>query len=204
MSPMRSALAWAALSIIVIVPLALAAASPLLAWREPIYIIAGFAGVLCMGLLLLQPLLAGGYMPWLKVSKSRRLHSYCGGVLLFLVTIHVAGLWITSPPDVIDALTLTSPTWFSVWGVIAMWAVFATAFLFTQRPKLRLRVWRMAHTLLALTIVIAGVAHAMLIDGTMEFYSKALLCAAVLLATLKLVAERRAWAFDRKDKQTLH
>ena len=29
------------------------------------------------------------------------------------VVIHVAGLWITSPPDMIDALLFTSPTPFS-------------------------------------------------------------------------------------------
>ena len=34
-------------------------ASPLLAWREPVYIVAGLAGVLAFALLLMQPLLIG-------------------------------------------------------------------------------------------------------------------------------------------------
>jgi hypothetical protein len=49
-------------------------------------------------------------------------------VLVVAVVVHVGGLWITSPPDMIDALLLTSPTPFSAFGVIAMWAIFAVAF----------------------------------------------------------------------------
>lgn len=41
------------------VPIAVAAFSPLLEWRGPVYIAAGFAGILGMALILAQPLLAG-------------------------------------------------------------------------------------------------------------------------------------------------
>ena len=58
-------LIWAVFVLAIVIPFAVAATSPLLAWREPIYIVAGFAGVLAMGLLLAQPLLIGGYLPGL-------------------------------------------------------------------------------------------------------------------------------------------
>ena len=70
MSGARATWRWAALATAVAVPIAAAAASPLLAWRDPVYIAAGFAGVVAMALLLVQPLLAGGYLPGLGVSMS--------------------------------------------------------------------------------------------------------------------------------------
>ncbi len=123
----RACLIWAGLVIAIAVPIAAAAASPLLAWRQPVYIVAGFAGVIAMSLLLLQPLLIGGYLPGLAPLRARAMHRWIGSFLVVAVIVHVIGLWITSPPDVIDALTFTSPTPFSAWGVIAMWAVFAAA-----------------------------------------------------------------------------
>ena len=156
--------------IAVAVPVAAAAMSPLLAWRDPVYIAAGFAGVVAMALLLFQPLLAAGQLPG------------------------VSGLWVTSPPDVIDALLFASPTPFSAWGVIAMWALFASALLAGLRRRLRPRHWRRAHTLLAAVIVVGSVVHAMLIEGTMETFSKAALCALVVAATLMAFARLRVWA----------
>jgi predicted ferric reductase len=177
----------------VFVPIALAAASPLLAWRDPVYVIAGFAGVIAMTLLLVQPLLAGGALPGLSATGWRRIHRGTGGILVAAVVLHVAGLWITSPPDVIDALLFASPTSFSAWGVIAMWAVFATALLAAVRRRFRLRprAWRLAHTALAVVIAVASVVHALLIQGTMDTVSKALLCLLVLAATIKVVADLR-------------
>jgi hypothetical protein len=61
--------------------------------------------------------------------RTRRTHRWIGGALVVVVVIHVAGLWFTSPPDMIDALLFTSPTPFSPFGVIAMWAIFAVALL---------------------------------------------------------------------------
>ena len=45
----RVTLIWAALAAAVCVPIAAAAASPLLAWRGPVYILAGFAGIVALG-----------------------------------------------------------------------------------------------------------------------------------------------------------
>jgi len=111
------------------------------------------------------------------------------------VVIHVAGLWITSPPDMIDALLLTSPTPFSPFGVIAMWAIFAVALLAALRRRwgLRPRTWRIAHVSLAIVIVAGTVVHAVLIEGAMETVSKAALCALVLAATIKLMADLWVW-----------
>ena len=135
----RAILIWAALAAAIGVPIAVAAASPLLAWRDPLYIAAGFAGVIALALMLVQPLLMGGYLPGLPALRGRRAHRWIGGALVVAVVIHVGGLWITSPPDVIDALLFTSPTPFSAWGVIAMWAIFAVALLAALRRRLRLR-----------------------------------------------------------------
>jgi predicted ferric reductase len=94
---------------------------------------------------------------------------------------------------VIDALLFASPTPFSAWGVIAMWAIFAIALLAALRQRWRLgpRTWRIAHTFLAVVIVVGSVVHSVLIEGTMETVSKAAFCALVLAATLKVMADLR-------------
>ena len=193
MRVVRLTLIWAALTAAVCVPIAAAAASPLLAWRGPVYILAGFAGILALGLVLVQPLLIGGYLPGLSAYRGRRAHHWIGGALVVAVVVHVAGLWITSPPDMIDALLLSSPTPFSPFGVIAMWAIFAVAIIAALRRRLglRARTWRIVHIPLAVVIVVGGVVHAMLIEGTMETVSKAALCALVLGATIKVMADLR-------------
>ena len=109
----RVTLIWALLAAAVFVPIAAAAASPLLEWRGPVYILAGFAGIIALGLMLVQPLLIAGYLPGLSAYRGRRAHHWIGGALVVMVVIHVGGLWITSPPDMIDALLFTSPTPFS-------------------------------------------------------------------------------------------
>ena len=190
----RVTLIWAALATAVCVPIAAAAASPLLAWRDPIYIAAGFAGIIALGLMLVQPVLIGGYLPG-TAHLGRRVHRWIGGALVMAVVIHVGGFWITSSPDVIDALLFASPTPFSAWGVIAMWAIFAVAFLAALRRRLGLgpRTWRIAHMVLAVLIVVGTVVHGLLIEGTMETVSKAALCALVLAATMKVMADLWVW-----------
>jgi predicted ferric reductase len=189
----RVTLNWALLAAAVFVPIAAAAASPLLVWRGPVYILAGFAGIIALGLMLVQPLLIGGYLPGLPGYRGRRVHHWIGGVLVVALVVHVGGLWITSPPDMIDALLFSSPTPFSPWGVIAMWAIFAVALLAAFRRRLGLRTWRTAHMSLAVVIVVGSVVHAILVEGTMETVSKAALCALVVAAALKVMADLRVW-----------
>ncbi len=192
----RKALVWVVLAIVIIVPFSFAATSPLLAWRDPVYITACFAGVITLGLLLLQPLLIGGYVSGLSVLTARCIHRWIGALLVTAVVVHVVGLWISNPPDVIDVLLFNSPTPFSNWGVIAMWTLFVSALLaaFRRRLHLRPRNWSMVHSLFAIVIVIGTVVHAVLIEGTMEPISKAILCGLVLIASLKVIFGLRFWA----------
>ena len=185
----RRVLIWAVLVAAIGVPIAFAMTSEQLAWRGPLYILAGIAGMIALGLVLVQPVLIAGYLPGLAGYRGRRVHHWIGGALVVAVLVHIAGLWITSPPDMIDALTFVSPTPFSPFGVIAMWAIFAVALLAVFRRRLGLRTWRIAHMLLAAIIVVGGVVHAMLIEGTMEMVSKAVLCALVLAAAIKVMAD---------------
>jgi predicted ferric reductase len=206
MKSARASLIWVALAAAVCVPIAAAAASSLLAWRGPIYILAGFAGIIVLSLVLLQPLLIGGYLPGLSAIHGRLAHRWIGGALVVAVAIHVGGLWITSPPDMVDALLFQSPTSFSPFGVVAMWAIFAVALLATLRGHLGLRprAWRSAHMVLAVVIVAGGVAHTILIEGTMETVSKGVLCVLVLAATIKVMVDPRVWrkrATSRPERQ---
>lgn len=193
--PVRAILIWGALAVAIAVPLVAAGASPLLAWRHPIYIGAGFAGIVALGLMLVQPLLIGGYLPGLPAHRERRMHRWIGSALVAAVLIHVGALWITSPPDVIDALLFSSPTPFSAWGVIAMWAALAIALLagLRRRSRMQPRTWRASHSFLAAVMVVGTAVHALLIEGTMETVSKVALCALTLAATAKVMVDLGVW-----------
>ena len=201
MRSFRTVLIWAALAVALVVPIVAAAASPLLAWRDPVYIIAGFAGVIGLGLMLVQPLLIGGHLPGLPAQRARRVHRWIGTALVLSVMIHIAGLWITSPPDVIDALLFVSPTPFSAWGVIAMWAIVGVALLVAFRRRLRRRTWNLGHRSLAAVIVAGTVVHALLIEGAMETISKVALCTLALAATIKVLLDFRGWAKRPASRQ---
>ncbi|WP_118136635.1 ferric reductase-like transmembrane domain-containing protein [Oceanicella sp. SM1341] len=194
MSPaLRVVLAWGAAGVIAGLPVVLAAFSPLLGYRGGDYILGGFAGILCLAFLALQPLLAAGYLPGARAGRGRRWHRLLGGAIVLCVVLHVGGLWLASPPDVIDALLLVAPTPFSVWGVTAMWGVFATVLLVALRRRSGLgpAAWRLVHNALALLVVVATVLHALQIEGAMEAFSKAGLCLAALAATLVALADLR-------------
>lgn len=191
---MRAALIWGALGLALGAPIAAAAFSPLLAWREPIYVTAGFAGILALAIMVIQPLLVAGLLPGFPALRGRRLHKWLGIALLSAVLLHVGGLWITSPPDVIDALLLVSPTPFSLWGVIAMWALFAAACFALLRRRLRLRwaVWRTGHVTLVAVALGGTVLHALLIQGTMETITKVALCVVAMAVLIKAMFQLRA------------
>ena len=190
---MRDALTWLALGLALALPIIAAALSPLLAWRDGIYIAAGFAGIIAFGLLLVQPLLAGGYLPRLTPGQRRRAHRGLGACLVIGVIVHVAGLWITSPPDVVDALLLASPTPFSVWGVVAMWVLFGLGLLALLRKRLKIRpkTWRRLHVSLALLVALSSILHALLVEGTMETVTKGMLCLMIAVAVLKVAFDIR-------------
>jgi predicted ferric reductase len=191
---LRTILTWSAVAAAVVVPLVAAGFSEQLAWRHPIYIAAGFFGIGALALLFVQPLLMSRRLPGLSPARGYAFHRWTGALVVAFVLAHVGGLWLTSAPDVIDALLFTSPTPFSPWGVVAMWAVFITAILASVRRKVRLRpaTWRRAHLGLAVLIVGGSIVHALLIEGTMEVMSKAALCGLVALATVDVILQRRA------------
>ncbi|MEM1072849.1 MAG: ferric reductase-like transmembrane domain-containing protein [Pseudomonadota bacterium] len=199
----RMVLIWLGVLLGLCAPVIASGFSPLLAWRDPIYIAAGFAGVGGLALMFLQPLLASGLLPGISLLHGRKMHRLVGVVLVVAVVVHVAGLWVTSPPDVIDALLFRSPTPFAVWGVIAMWAVFIAALLaaFRRHLPLRLPTWRRAHTLCVAIAVAGTVVHAALIEGTMETMSKTAICLLTVWATSHAVFVLRSWA-PRSHKRT--
>jgi predicted ferric reductase len=186
----RGAFVWSALALAVAVPVLVAALSPLLEWRDPVYIIAGFAGIIGLALLLIQPLLISGMLPGVP---ARRVHVWTGTGLVLAVVVHVAGLWITSPPDVVDVLLFRAPAPFSVWGALAMWAVFAAALLAVVRKRIGLRLWRLGHSLAVVVVVTGTVVHAWLIEGAMESVTKGVLCLMVLVAAGWALRHRKAW-----------
>lgn len=184
---------------IVAVPLALAIMSPLLQWRSPVYIAAGIAGILGLALMVFQPLLVSDVLPGVRSFRGRRIHRVVGICVVLAVVVHVGALWVTSPPDVIDVLLFRSPAPFSVWGAIAMWAVLAAAGLALLRRRMRLGAWRIGHTMLVSLAVVTTVLHAVLIEGTMEPVTKAVLCAAAVFALGVTIWRRRVWvAFTRR------
>lgn len=78
-----------------------------------------------------------------------------------------------------------------------MWAAVAAALLAALRHKMGLRIWRLGHTALVIAVIVGSVVHAWLIQGTMETYSKALLCLLVLGATGLAIRRRRVWRLLR-------
>ena len=196
MAVLRAFLVWGALAAVVLVPIIVAAGSEYLQYRSTIYVIAGFAGIIGLAILLLQPLLASGLLPGLSVKAGRQIHRWTGLALLLSIALHIAGLWITSPPDMIDALIFTAPTAFSVFGVVAMWALVAVAVLAGFRKKLKVRpqVWRFVHTMVAVVVVVGSMVHALLIEGTMGRVSKTLLCVVLAAALLLTIWRLRPWA----------
>ena len=191
----RSVVLWLILIGTILVPVTIAATSPLLQWREPVYIAAGLAGVLGLVMLLFQPLLIGGHLPGIEGARRARVHALTGSLLVLLVVLHVVGLYLTSPPDVLDALLFRSPTLFSLWGVVAMWAIFLAALLALLRKRIALSplVWRAVHTGLAIVIVTGTTVHALLIEGTMGMVSKGVLCLCVMAATARVIVNRRVF-----------
>ena len=179
MPTMRAIAIWGGAAAAMLISSAIALQSPLLQWRSPVYIIGGFAGVVGMALLLLQPLLANSTLP----GHSRNLHRWGGAALVVAVILHIAALWVTSPPDVIDVLLFRSPTPFGIWGAVAMWGVIATAILAIRRRKLHPRTWQRAHLALAVVVVSSTLLHALLIEGTMGQLSKRTLAALIVAAT---------------------
>ncbi len=191
---LRQGLIWGGVTLTIALPLIAAAQSPLLAWRDPIYIAASFAGIIGLLMLLIQPMLITGTLLGVLGKKA---HTWVGAGLVLAVVGHVAGLWITSPPDVIDVLLFRSPAPFSVWGALAMWAVFAAALLAIFRKRIGLRIWRVGHSSATVIVLVGTVVHAWLIDGTIGTALKTLVCLLLLAAYVAAIWRRKVWRIFR-------
>ena len=189
---------WATLAIVMGAPLWIAATSPLLAGREAVYILGGFAGILALVVMIMQPLLAAGYLPGISQARARRWHLWTGSALVIALALHVVGLYLTSPPDMIDALLLNAPTLYSIFGVIGMWALILIVLLVVTRSRtgFRITTWRILHNALGVIVVVASVVHALMIEGAMGPFSKLILCLGVLEATAVATVHMR-WVTRR-------
>jgi predicted ferric reductase len=183
---------WVVLAWAVIGPVAIAATSPLLGARTGVYIMAGMAGVVALALLFVQPLLATGFLPGLKVAQARLWHRWVGTGIAIGVALHVGGLYLISPSDALDALLLVAPTPFSIYGVIGMRSVVFTIILVVLRSRMGFgyNAWRIIHNGLSAIVVVTSVVHALMIEGTMGSLSKQILCffvvAIMMIASLFL------------------
>jgi predicted ferric reductase len=178
--------AWLLIGAVVAVPVIVAAASPLQASRDEIWVLGGMSGVVALALLFLQPVLIGRFR-LLKGLQERRWHRWIGAAIVMLVAIHIGGLYVTSPEDITDALLLVSPTPFALYGVIGLAGVILTTALALFRKRLADGVWQIAHTILAVAIVGGSVVHALLIEGAMGETTKLVLCLFLVAATTGVV-----------------
>lgn len=186
---MRAIVAWMLAAAIITVPIAVAAASPLQSYRDPIWVAGGMAGVVGLTLLFLQPVLIGNLLPGLGSSRSRSWHRWVGSAVVAAVLLHVGALYVTSPDDILDALLLVSPTPFALYGVIGLAGVVATALVASLRDRLPAVLWRATHVGLAVVVVVASVVHAVQIDGVMGTASKWALCVFAMAATAAIAVK---------------
>jgi hypothetical protein len=66
-------------------------------------------------------------------------------------------------------------------------ALIGAALLWPSSVAASPRAWRIIHTSLVSLVVLGGVIRAMLIEGTMEWTSKAVLCGLAIVATAAAV-----------------
>ncbi|WP_168201547.1 ferric reductase-like transmembrane domain-containing protein [Phreatobacter aquaticus] len=177
--------------VLAVVPVIFAAASPLQRGREFLWFVGGMAGVVALSLLFVQPLLKAAAPPLLAPRDGVRWHRLGGMAIVGLVALHVGALYAYSPDDITDALLLTAPTPFSVYGVISLWCLVLTAVLAATRRALNFdqQLWSILHSVLAVAVVGAGAVHAIQIEGAMEDMSKIAICIAALTATTGAVIE---------------
>jgi predicted ferric reductase len=173
----------AALAALLVVPAAAAVASPLQEGRDLTWVLGALAGVLALGLLIVQVLLP---TPWLDAplgGPGLRWHRWLGMGLAAVVVAHVLGLYLYSPDDVRDALVLAAPT-YSRLGVLSAWTVGLSVGLALARRRLGLTYsdWQILHSALAVAIVGTAVGHTVMLRGTLDGPVELGVCVATILA----------------------
>jgi predicted ferric reductase len=199
---MKAVLVWCLVMACVLVPVGIAAANPLQANRDALWIVGGMAGIAALALLLVQPLLAAGYLPGPSLTAGRRWHRWLGTMIVVTVGLHIIGLYLSSPEDITDTLLLVAPTPFSVYGVIGLCGVVLTAVLVAVRSRsgLRYTSWRIVHNALALVVVVSSIVHALLIEGAMGSVSKLILCALIFAVTVIVLFRIHATKTQIRDR----
>jgi predicted ferric reductase len=197
-----SVLVWCLLAACILFPVGIAAANPLQANRDALWIVGGMAGIVALALFLVQPLLAAGYLPGPSVLAERRWHRWLGTMIVVTVGLHIGGLYLSSPEDITDALLLVAPTPFSVYGVIGLCGVVLTAILVAVKSSAGLRYasWRILHNALAVVVVVSSIVHALLIEGAMGAVSKLILCGLILAATIFVLFRVHVTKASVKDR----
>lgn len=193
---------WVALTIVISGPVLIAANSPYLAYRDTAYIIGGFAGIIGLSLLLIQLLLAAGYLPGAELTTKRQWRRWVGSAIVACLFLHVGGLYITSPPDTLDALPLVSP------GLFRLRSAGDAGDRADCGPRHSASPFGIAlcdvascPNSLSAIVVAATVTHALQIEGAMGIVSKWGLCLAVIAATGVTLIDLRQIrpSFARKD-----
>jgi predicted ferric reductase len=184
--PPSSGALWAgraALAALLVVPPAVAVASPLQAGREMAWVLGALAGVLALSLLTVQVLLPTPWLDRLLAGHEPRWHRTVGLTLAAIILAHVAGLYLASPDDIRDALVLAAPT-YSRLGVLSAWSVGFSIALALARRRLGLIYsdWQILHSALAVAIVTTAVGHTVMIRGTLDGPAELLACGAALVA----------------------
>jgi predicted ferric reductase len=199
---MKAVLVWCLVMACVLVPVGIAAANPLQANRDALWIVGGMAGIAALALLLVQPLLAAGYLPGPSLTAGRRWHRWLGTTIVVTVGLHIIGLYLSSPEDITDTLLLVAPTPFSVYGVIGLCGVVLTAVLVAVRSRsgLRYTSWRIVHNALALVVVVSSIVHALLIEGAMGSVSKLILCALIFAVTVIVLFRTHVTKTQMRDR----
>ncbi|MBE9138248.1 ferric reductase-like transmembrane domain-containing protein [Nodosilinea sp. LEGE 07088] len=171
------------LSTLVLLPTLLAASSPLQVGRAPLWVLGTLAGVLSLSLLVVQVLLPTKWLNMFVGQQNLGWHRILGISVTGLVIAHIVGLYLYSPDDIGDALILAAPT-YSRLGVLSFWCLLLSMILAFARHKLQLVYsdWQILHSVLAVAIVGTAVAHAMLLQGTLDGFAEGLLCGSVMVA----------------------
>ena len=190
-SPSRRWGGRAALASLLLLPISAALASPLQQGRDISWVLGGLAGILALGLLVVQMLLPTNWLRGLFAIGDMRLHRVLGIAVAGVVIAHVLGLYVYSPDDVRDALVLAAPT-YSRLGVLSAWCVLLSVVLALARRRLGLTYsdWQILHAVLAVVVVATAVGHTVLIRGALDGPAELLLCGAAVLAVTAAILYR--------------
>lgn len=188
MADRRARLAALALPVFVVPP-AIAVTDAHLAAGPPALVFSTLAATLAVSALALQPFLAA------LAPVRLRWHRVLGTATFLLVLAHIGGLYVVSPGDTRFALSPDGPTRARM-ALMATIALAVVVVLGAGRARLPLSTgtWRVLHAFFAVLVVVLGVGHAVLTDGSLDGAGTPVLlaCGAAALGGIAYAASRRA------------